>query len=298
MNANRDAAKNIPGRMIAATVALTAFAVWANADAWCDILDNGVRRADAVHIFLGLPLFAWLLWAGRGRFADCRLAPSALGLPIMLVGWGISVWGYHRSGQTLWHGGALLVAAGCVVAVMGKELLFRFVPAFLALGFTVPAPGFVRRVLEGPLETATAHAGKFVFDVIGMNVQLDTQPWAFSRYYIYRYEEVEVFVKDLCQRTQMFFVVLAVAYVFAFGSSLRKPLGRVLIFLSVPLLAIVCDVVRTVPTIEYYRQNPEIAGNRYHVFATVWPLVPVAFLVLWGLTAVGRWVFSPDTEGR
>ena len=84
MTANRDAAKNIPGRMIAATVVLTAFAVWANADAWCDILDNGVRRADAVHIFLGLPLFAWLLWAGRGRFADCRLAPSALGLPIVL----------------------------------------------------------------------------------------------------------------------------------------------------------------------------------------------------------------------
>ena len=92
-------------------------------------------------------------------------------------------------------------------------------------------------------------------------------------------------------------MVLAVAYAFAFGTSWRRPAGRVLVFLAVPLLAIMCDVIRIVPTLAYYHRNAEAAEDRYHVFVTVWLLVPVAFLMLWVIKAVARWVASPDPDG-
>ena len=295
MNAIGEKAHGHGIRTLSALIVLVAAGVWANGQAWIDIVDNGLRRPDAVHIFMALPLFAWVVWGLRANLAACRPRPSIMGPSLIAIGWAASAYGYHTSGQTLWHGGVLIVLIGCIVSVVGQDLFRYFLPAVFALGFIIPAPGFLRKRLEVPLEYGTAWTGKFIFDVLGMDVELETKPWAFGIQYYYRHEDLELFVNDLSQRTQMFFVVLAVAFAFAFGPNLRSHVGRVCVFLLVPLLTILCDVIRTIPTFWYYARKTEDVSARFHLF-TVWLMVPVAYFILWGLAVLVRWAWSADAE--
>ena len=295
MNTISDTAYRHGPQTLSAMIVLSVAGVWANGQVWIDILDNGLRRPEAVHIFMAIPLCAWVVWGRRANFAACRPRPSIIGPLLIAIGWAASAYGYHSSGQTLWHGGVLLILIGGIVSVVGRDLFRYFLPAVCALSFIVPAPGFLRHRLEGPLEYATAWSGKFIFDRLGMDVELETKPWAFGIQYYYRHENMELFLNDLSQRTQMFFVVLAVAFAFAFGPNLRSHVGRVCVFLLVPLLTILCNVIRTIPTFWYYAKKAEDASARYHLF-TVWLLVPVAYFILWGLAVLVRWVWSPDAE--
>ena len=50
----------------------------------------------------------------------------------------------------------MLVVLGCMVAVLGKHLIFRFFPAVAVLVFLVPVPGQIRQDIAVPLQTWTA----------------------------------------------------------------------------------------------------------------------------------------------
>lgn len=295
MNAYGETGSNGSYRYLPALIGLTAAGMWATLTVWRDILETAMARPDAIHVFLALPVFFWLLWTRKRRWAACRPRPSLIGPLLIAAGWLASSYGYNTSGQTLWHGGALLVVIGCAVSIVGRDLLVHFMPAILALGFILPSPGFVRKPLQRPLEVCTARSGKFIFDCLGMDVDLDIKPWAFGKSCIFRYQDLELFVTDICQRTQMFFVVLVVAFLFAFGPPARGVVARVLVCLVVPVLAIVCDLIRTVPTVWYYGRHPNAVNERYHLF-TVWLMVPVCCFILWGMGVLARWIWSADPD--
>ena len=66
------------------------------------------------------------------------------------IGWLSWSFGYRYQFQSLWHGGAVLMAVGAVLSVLGGDLLRWFLPAFLALVFLIPVPGRARLHLAGP----------------------------------------------------------------------------------------------------------------------------------------------------
>lgn len=283
------------GVLLLLLIVLAVAGIAAARQTWLDIFDNGMRRADAIHVFMAIPLCLWLVWTRRQALEKRCPRPSVVGPLLIAAGWAASSYGYHTSGQTLWHGGVVIVLIGCVVSAIGLDLFRYFLPAVAALMFVVPAPGFVRKQLEGPMEIAAARGGKFLFDVLGMDVEMTTKRWAFGEKYIFRQDELDLFVSDICQRSQMFFVVFMVAFAFAFGGSVRSTVGRIVILLSVPALAIVCDLLRLVPLVWYYCQHPEAVNERYHRLIP-WLLVPIAYSILWGAVALFHWVWSPDAE--
>ncbi len=126
---------------VAAAVGMAAVGVAVTWPAWADIYHIATTDEESDHILL-VPLVAvWMLWARRMRFRYCRPSDTALGPLIVAVGWLARSYGYYHGVQSFWHGGSVLVVLGCVVSVLGKQAIFRFLPVVAVLVFLVPVPG-------------------------------------------------------------------------------------------------------------------------------------------------------------
>jgi exosortase/archaeosortase family protein len=89
---------------------------------------------------------------------------------------------------------------------------------------------------------------------------------------------------------RLVFPLFLIAYAFAFGLPLRASV-RTLLILASPLVALIANVVRTLPTIYIYGQS-EYWGRLFHDWAG-WAMLPVAFVVLLGLIRLMRWAQLP-----
>src|SRR5205085_12198851 len=103
-------------------------------------------------------------------FRQCRPNRSMLGASAVGVGWLLWSAGYRNDVQFLWHGGAVLMAVGCFLVVVDRDLLFRFLPAFLVLVFLIPVPNRVRQGMAIPMQQATAWATQGVLEAAGVPV--------------------------------------------------------------------------------------------------------------------------------
>ena len=117
---------------------MAALGIAATHPAWADMYLIAYNDEEYSHIFL-VPLVAlWMVWVRRHRFRHCRITGTSVGLFLVAIGWAVSSYGFYHRYQSLWHGGSVLVVLGCVVTVLGKQLLFRFFPAVAVLLFLVP----------------------------------------------------------------------------------------------------------------------------------------------------------------
>ena len=124
---------------VAAAVAMAVVsALRLRGPAWVDIYHIATADEEADHVLL-VPLVAlWMLWARRVRFRYCKPAFTMLGPIIVAIGWLIGSYGFHNGVVTFVHGGAVLVVLGCIVSVLGKHAIFRFLPVVAVLVFLIP----------------------------------------------------------------------------------------------------------------------------------------------------------------
>src|SRR5262245_56965552 len=69
--------------------------------AWSDIWRIATVDEEASHIFLVIPVAAWLVWVRRSRFRTCTPRGTVIGPILVLLGWAISAWGFRHSVQSL-----------------------------------------------------------------------------------------------------------------------------------------------------------------------------------------------------
>jgi exosortase len=181
--------------------------------------------------------------------------------------------------QSLWHAGAVLVAAGCALTVLGRGLLVRFLPAFIALVFLVPVPARVRQAVAIPLEAATAEVTQRVVHLTGESVERSGNLLSING--------VDVTIAEACNGMRMVFALTLVSYAFAFGTPLRLH-TRLIILVASPLSAVVCNVVRLVPTVWLYAHRPGEFSQRVHDWGA-WVMLGVSFLILAGTLRLLRW---------
>ena len=268
---------------VAGAVVMGALGVAVTWPAWADIYHIATTDEESDHILL-VPLVAvWMLWARRMRFRYCRPSDTALGPLIVAVGWGLRTIGLYDGFQSLWHGGAVLVVLGCVVSVLGKHAIFRFLPVVAVLVFLVPIPGEVRLRVSLPLQSWTAHIEELAFGVFGAEVaRSGNQLW-------YNGRPVDIIEK--CNGLRLVFGLILVAYAFAFSLPLRNWV-RVLILAISPLAAIVCNLVRILPTVWFYASRSDKYADAFHVYSG-WLMLGVALLLLLGIVRVMRWAMIP-----
>jgi exosortase len=251
--------------------------------AWADIYQIAVKDEEASHIFLVPLVMGWLIWVRRGRFRHCQPRGTFVGPALVALGWAVSTWGYHHAVQSLWHGGAVLVVVGCVLAALGWDVLVRFLPAFVLLAFLVPIPGMIRQQIAIPLQRATAQVTQVLFDLGGLPVERSGNMLSING--------TAVEIAEACNGLRMVFALVLVSYGFAFGEPLRNYV-RVLIVVASPLSAILCNVVRMLPTLWLYGYGPRTVADGFHSVAG-WVMLALAFMMLMGIIRLLRWAYIP-----
>jgi exosortase len=251
--------------------------------AWVDIYHIATTDEESDHILL-VPLVAvWMLWARRMRFRYCRPSDTALGPFIIIVGWLARDFGLYHGVLSFWHGGSVLVVIGCVVAILGKQAIFRFLPVVAVLIFLVPVPGEFRLRIALPLQNWTAHIEQVVFNVLGADVVRS------GNQLTYNGQPIQIIEK--CNGLRMVFGLILVSYAFAFSLPLRNRV-RLLILLASPFAAIFCNLVRILPTVWVYGRTTDGFADAFHVYSG-WLMLGVALLLLLGIVRVLKWAMIP-----
>lgn len=267
-------------------LALVTAGVYVTYDAWADIFLIAWKDEESTQIWLVPPVFAWLLWARRARIRLCARRGRSVGLLLIALGWGLLTVGDLYYFQAFWHLGAILVAVGCTVAVLGADLLWRFAPAFFVLMFLIPVPGRIRQQISIPAQRITAEVTEALLQAMAIPIERAGN--------LLTINGTEVAVAEACNGLRMVFTLVLVTYAFAFGTPLRNGVRLVVILLS-PFMAILFNVFRLVPTVLVYGYSTDTVADFFHTWAG-YVMVALAFGTLMGLLWLLRWALVPVTR--
>jgi exosortase len=263
--------------------AAVAAAIVGTLSVWRDVADRALSNPEDSHILLALPVAFWLGWLRRGRLRHWRPEPSFLGPGMIACGWVLITLGYQWYFDALMHMGALLAVLGAVTAVVGPRLLFKLKPSLLALIFLFPFPGRFREVVAIPLQQASAFITEHTLQLFGHDV--------IRNGIVLELEGHQVAVAEACNGMRMVTALALIAYAFAFSIPMRRWVRLALLFSS-PLVALIVNVARLVPTTLLYGYASEQSADMFHDISG-WASIGLAIGVLWAGLSLLRWLEVP-----
>lgn len=265
---------------------LLALGVWIGREQWVEIYEYATRDQEYSHILLTLPVAGLLVWVRRLRLRHFRVSGAWTGVAIVLAGLIARERGFEFNRQILQHAGTVMIAIGCVMSVLGQSALTRFFPAVLALAFLVPVPGELRQQIAVQLQQATATITQAILGAVGVETRVIGNTLSING--------KELIVAEACNGMRLVFPLVMITFVFAFSIPLRNSV-RLVLLLASPLVALVCNVIRTVPTVWIHGQFTDPAAKFPEQFhdAAGWAMLPLAFVVLMALIRVLRWAQVP-----
>jgi exosortase len=266
-----------------AAVGMGVLGVLATWSAWSDMYHISANDEENSHVFLVPIVIAWLIWVRRSRFRYTRPVGLLIGPLIAVTGWIISSYGFHNGVQSFFHGGAVMVVVGCILSVLGRQVFFRFMPAFVVLAFLIPVPGRVRVQIAQPLQERTSLIAAEIMQVTGSDVERSGN--------LLTVNGTPVNIVEACNGLRGVFGLFLISYAFSFGLPLRNWV-RIMVLALSPVAAIFCNVVRIVPTVWIYGRYPSHVGDIFHEYSG-WLMLPIAFLILLGIIRVLRWAMIP-----
>jgi exosortase len=257
--------------------------IYATFDAWRDIASAGWNDEESSHVLLAPMVFAWIFWVRRRRMAKLVVHARWVGLLIMAVAAALWFVGLRDRIHTAWQlGGVLMVVGGAVVA-LGTGFVWRFLPAFGSLIFLIPMSGGRRQAFAAPMQLITAKLTQNVCELFGMIV--DRQGSLLSC------NGVSVAIAEACNGMRMVLTLVIVSYLYAFITPLRGYV-RVLIIVFSPVTAIVCNVIRLVPTVWMFAHTSKPTAEMFHDISG-WAMLLVGFLLVMGVIRLLRWIGLP-----
>ncbi len=258
---------------IAAILAIVAIVI--TGDAWGDILRLGLVDEELSYVLLAPCVIAWLAWVRRKELMQCHMERGWVGLPILLGGWLIYWYGFHVD-PVLWRAGAVVIVVGTIVTATGGDILLKLAPAFFACIFLIPILPNGRYRLAAPLQLATAQATQFIAEIIGMSVERSGSLLSING--------VDVTVAEACNGMRMVLTLFMVCYTVAFTTPLRNSV-RFFFLMASPLVAIVFNVARLVPTLWMFGHRSIDTAETFHTVSG-WVMSILAFLGLMGFCRV------------
>jgi len=264
-------------------IGLVLLAIAGTRSVWLEIVRLGLSSEEQSHILLAPVVAVWLAWLRRSRFRYCSLTPSPFGPIIVLLGWAMSTVGFRTGVDVAWHLGAILVVAGAVVSVIGLDWVRQFAPSLLALLFLLPIPGRVRQAVAIPLQEITAKVGEWSMQFMGVPVTREGIALTVNNQ--------TVLVAEACNGMRMVSALALIAFAFVFSTPMRNSV-RLVILLATPVLAIVVNLIRMIPTVLLYGYASEDIAKLFHDLSG-WASLAVALGLLWLLLAFLRWLEIP-----
>lgn len=253
-----------------------------------DILRVAQKDDEQSHILLAPVVAAWLLYLRRGRLKFVRYHPSLLGLGMILLAWGMIWFGYETDTIILQHVGALTLILGAILSVLGTLVLRQFLPVVVVFVFFVPIPGIVRLFITLPLQKMAATVTHLMLDLVGVSSELVGNALIING--------AQVAVGEACNGMRMVFALTLVVYAFVFSVPLRMSAKRWLLILS-PIVALLCNVIRLVPTSMVYGYGSVTAAEQFHDLAG-WVMLPIALGLMVTVLRLLDWLELPVRQWR
>lgn len=278
-------------RLLGATL-LCALGVYVCSDAWSEILSYAWGNEEYAHILVVPFVAALLVYQRRLRIRHFRITGTLVGPLLAIAGLAVMLAGYDARRQAMFHAGAVLTALGCVVSVLGKGAIFRFLPAVMVLAFLVPVPQGWRMAIALRLQQWTAEIAHVLLAVIGFPNEVAGNTISLNGH--------PIVIAEACNGMRSVFTLLLLAFAFAFGLPLRNSV-RVLLLLVSPLVALTCNVTRTIPTILMYGYAPgwfddpargTLFAEQFHT-AAGWAMYVVAILLWLSIVSLMKWALLP-----
>ena len=274
------------GRVLALAVSVAA--IWSYFPNCQRLVQAWEEQPDYSHGYLVLPLAALICWSRRDSLP--RLSgPEWVGVTLLLGAFlmrtfgaallrrcgGRLVAGVRRRRDRMDLGGMASVALG----VARRCLLF----------FMIPLPYRGERALSYPLQTIATHVSEAMLQCLGQPAVAEGNVIWIGR------QSLEV--AEACSGLRIFVGVAALAYVWA-AISKRGWLDRILVVLSVPVVAVLANSIRITATGLLYQYWTSEAAQRFNHDLAGWLVLPLAagafFAFSWYL---GR-VFPDDLSDR
>jgi exosortase len=257
-------------RQLALAGAMVLAAVAALRSSWADWFNISYQIEEHSHVFLAVPFGAAIIYMNRGRLRDVRGGVSWAGPLLVAAGWTMAWYGFTDAHQSMWHMGAVLVALGAAVTILGHDVLIKFWPAFLLLGFMVPVPNGIRMGMATPLQTAMAAIVEKILTTFGEPIGRQGNSITINGQH--------VLIAEACNGLRMAFPLILVCWLFAFVTPLKNWVRWGIILFS-PLVALACNVIRLIPTLLMFGHSTHEAASKFHDYSG-WPMIAVAFFLL------------------
>ena len=266
------------GRQLLAALVLTALGVGSMWSAWGDWAMLSYQDPEHSHVFLVVPFGAAILYVNRHKFAQMRPQAGAswAGPLVVLAGLLMAYDGYHHHRRAFFHMGPVLIALGGAITALGHRVLLKFWQASLLLAFIVPMPNTLRLRIAFPLQTWMASITETVVNGLGQEVvRQGNSLWINGQL---------VNVVESCNGLRLVWTLILVAWLFAFVTPIKTWVRWTVVLLS-PLVALVCNVVRLVPTLYLHGHASKATADTFHDVAG-WCMIPLSFFMLMGVISL------------
>jgi len=270
------------GVMLAGLIVL---AVAAALPAWQEIMGTATRNPEQSHILLALPLVLWLGWLRRQRVRKNGPVWSLWGAVAVAAGAGLYFAGPRVNLDLLWHLGAVLMLAGAVLSVVGPRFAAAFFPSFIGLVFLLPIPGTIRHEIAVPLQEISARVGEFALDTFGVPVERTGSTLTVNG--------VLVEIAEACNGMRMVSALALVSFAFIFSVPVSNRI-RVLILAVSPVVALLVNILRLIPTVLFFGYADAGVADTFHDISG-WLGLVAAFGLLWAFLGLLRWLEVPIT---
>lgn len=268
--------------------ALVALGVWSTWPAWTDVWIQATRRSDAGYVLLVPFVAAYLFWLRRARLRFVRCRPSLWGPAFALASVGLSWYGVELDNHLARHLAALTAFVAAVVTMAGPEVLRQFGVVAVALLFLLPVPGSVRQQIARPLQSIAATFTGELLQLIGVDAVREGS--------VLVIRGTPIAVGEACDGMRMVLALALVVFTFVFSVPLRFG-SRLLLILLSPLIALLCNVLRLVPTAIVYGFAPPETAQWVHDLAG-WLMLPAALVMMLGIIRLLRWLEFPVYRWR
>lgn len=264
-------------------VGLVSLAVLATWPLWAEMYSIGLHSEEDSQILLAAPVALWLVWLRRGRLRTLRPSRSYWGIGVVLLGLALERVGIATATELGRHLGALVVLLGAVMVAVGPRTVGAFLPAVLALLFLLPVPGRVRQQIAVPLQEISARISEATINLFGGAVERSGN--------LLLINGEQVAVAEACNGMRMVSALALIAFAFVFSVPMRHSVRLLLLVLS-PLVALLVNIVRLIPTVLFYGYTEPNTADLFHDLSG-WAVLGLALLVLWGMLSLMRWIEIP-----
>ena len=215
---------------IAPAVIVSAAIVAANWELCAGLVQQWARDDNYSHGFLILPLSAYFAWQRRRALASAPQKPSIWGLGVIAFSFVLMAVGTMAAELFLARVSLVLLAAGCIAFLYGRQCLRILRVPVLFLLLMIPLPAIVFNQIAFPLQLFASRVGEVTMRAAGVPVLRDGN--------VLELETLRLEVAEACSGIRSLVSLLTLALVLGFVGGSSGPRIWLLALATVPIAVI------------------------------------------------------------